>query len=599
MFIPLVVACSSAPPPVQPTPEIQSTSESIDELLRQAELSGGNQAARLRLDAITELLSENQLARAAREIAEIENPSNLSSSLQLRTALLNAKIAIAQDEENVALRWLTGSLAESADAQSAPGRELILFRAQLYQNSNRLFEAIEDFVVLTEFWPSDIETTLFEDLWQILTSLQEAQLDELAGNADSYELRGWIELARVYQEDQYSIRSQLDAIVQWRRIWARHSAAGRLPTPLSNLQATWDNRPTHIALILPLQEPAGNAIQEGFLTAYYQALSVSREVPQISVYDSTGIDTINPLYEQAIENGAQLIIGPLDKNLVNQIYNLERIPIPTLALNYADDIRPKENFFQFGLAPEDEIAQVVNLAWDSDYRNAAVIMPDTLDYERLENFFTQGWEGKGGRVVSSASFFGDADYAEIVKRLMAIDSSEARADRLLDLLPRQNMEFTPRRREDIDFIFLVANPRQGRQIKPTLAFYFAGNIPVFSMPSIYDGQDNQQENRDLDGIIFTDAPWVLNPSDELREEINANLRQAQGPLQRLRAMGIDGFRLYPRLNQLAQRQINSLRGTTGVLTMSENLRIHRSLEPARFVDGLVLPYRPQVSARTN
>ena len=493
------------------------------------------------------------------------------------------------------MRWLAGALAASASPDDALGRDILLLRAQLYRDSDRLFEAITTFVELTEFWPNGVETTLFEDVWYALTSLDSQQLDALASTADSYELRGWIELARVYQDDQYSIRSQLDSIAQWRRIWARHSAAGRLPAPLNALQVTWEERPTHLALILPLQEPAGNAIQEGFLSAYYQALSVSREVPQISVYDSTGIDSIYGLYNQAMENGADLVIGPLNKNLVNQMQEWEEPPVPTLALNYADELQLTANLFQFGLAPEDEIAQAINLAWESGYRNAAVIMPDTLDYERLEAFFNESWQNKGGQVVSSANFLGDADYAAIIKRLMAIDSSEARAEKLLELLPRSSMEFTPRRRTDIDFIFLVANPRQGRQIKPTLAFYFAENIPVFSMPSIYDGQDNQQENRDLDGIVFTDAPWVLNPSEELREEMLANFRQTQGPLQRLRAMGIDSFRLYPRLNQLADKQINSLRGTPGIITMSENLRIHRRLEPARFENGIAIPFRPQIS----
>ena len=99
----------------------------------------------------------------------------------------------------------------------------------------------------------------------------------------------------------------------------------------------------------------------------------------------------------------------------------------------------------------------------------------------------------------------------------------------------------------------------------------------------------------MDGIVFTDAPWILNPGGELNEKINSNLRQAQGPLQRLRAMGIDSFMLYPRLFQLAERQVDSLRGTTGILTMSENQRIHRNLEPARFEDGLAVPFHPQLT----
>lgn len=594
------ITCSSPPPPVvNAPPQIESTTESIDELLRQANLATGPDSASLRLKAIEELINFGYLDRAELEIGSIQNPNRLRATLQIQLALIRAQIAIKQNQFDSALRWLSGNLAESANGDTSAGRRLILLRGQLYQSINRNEDAIIDFTSITESWPTNAETSLFEDIWLALTSLQDEELDKLAEEADSYEMRGWIELARIYQVDQFSIRSQLDLIVQWRRIWASHSAAARLPAPLIELQMTWENRPKHIALILPLQEATGNAIQEGFLSAYYQSLSVSRDVPQISVFDSTGLADINDTFDQAVASGADLIIGPLNKKLVNQISERIEIPVPTLALNYTDEDRLAENLFQFGLAPEDEISQVINLAWDAGYRNAAVIMPDNLDYQRLEKFFSETWTNQGGQVVSSARFIGDSGYAEVIKRLMAIDSSEARAEKLLDLLPRLNMEFTPRRRSDIDFIFLVANPRQGRQLKPTLAFYFAGDIPVFSMPSVYDGQENQTGNRDLDGIIFTDAPWVLNPTHQLRDEVNTNLRQAQGPLQRLRAMGIDSFRLYPRLKQFSNNSISSVSGTTGVLTMSENRRIHRSLTTARFEDGIAVPFRLPNSASSN
>ena len=594
------ITCSSPPPPVvNAPPQIESTTESIDELLRQANLATGPDSASLRLKAIEELINFGYLDRAELEIGSIQNPNRLRATLQIQLALIRAQIAIKQNQFDSALRWLSGNLAESANGDTSAGRRLILLRGQLYQSINRNEDAIIDFTSITESWPTNAETSLFEDIWLALTSLQDEELDKLAEEADSYEMRGWIELARIYQVDQFSIRSQLDSIVQWRRIWASHSAAARLPAPLIELQMTWENRPKHIALILPLQEATGNAIQEGFLSAYYQSLSVSRDVPQISVFDSTGLADINDTFDQAVASGADLIIGPLNKKLVNQISERIELPVPTLALNYTDEDRLAENLFQFGLAPEDEISQVINLAWEAGYRNAAVIMPDNLDYQRLEKFFSETWTNQGGQIVSSARFIGDSGYAEVIKRLMAIDSSEARAEKLLDLLPRLNMEFTPRRRSDIDFIFLVANPRQGRQLKPTLAFYFAGDIPVFSMPSVYDGQENQTGNRDLDGIIFTDAPWVLNPTHQLRDEVNTNLRQAQGPLQRLRAMGIDSFRLYPRLKQFSNNSISSVSGTTGVLTMSENRRIHRSLTTARFEDGIAVPFRLPNSASSN
>ena len=591
----LTIACSSAPLPVEPSdiePEQpQSTTESIDELLRLAQSTNTPASIQFRLQAISELIDRGYQNRANQEIQNIREPDKLEEDLQLQFAWLSAQLALAKGDKETARIWLSGDLTKTANGSRSTGREIILLRAQLNSESGLISEAISDFVSLTEFWPDGVQTTLFEDLWYTLISLTDEDLQTLAKDASSYELRGWIELARVYQGDQSSIRSQLESIDQWRRIWARHSAAARLPAPLRALQETWNNRPRHIALILPLKEPTGNAIQEGFFSAYYEELSFSRDVPKISIFDSSGINSIYEVYNKAIESGVDLVIGPLDKNLVNQIHDLRELPIPTLALNYADNLSITKNLFQFGLAPEDEIIQAIDMAWESGYRNAAVVTPGTPDYERLEYFFTQSWQSKGGQVVSTASFYGEGGYADVIKQLMAINSSEARAEKLLELLPRTNMEFTPRRRNDIDFIFLIANPRQGRQIKPTLAFYFAGNIPVYSMPSIYNGELNQQENRDLDGIVFTDAPWILNPTEELREDINSNLRQTQGSLQRLRAMGIDIFRLNARLNQLANKQINSLRGTTGVLNISDNLRIRRTLQPVYFENGLVMPYQ--------
>ena len=113
--------------------------------------------------------------------------------------------------------------------------------------------------------------------------------------------------------------------------------------------------------------------------------------------------------------------------------------------------------------------------------------PSSADYQQLQQEFASYWRELGGELVSSASFSGDNEYADLVRQLLAIDASEARAEKITDILPRNEVEFIPRRRSDIDFIFLMANPRQGRQIKPTLAFYFAGDIPVYALPAINDG----------------------------------------------------------------------------------------------------------------
>ena len=586
------ISCSSGP---RPSEEVQSQDPLLDlinELLGQANLDSGNSSVKLRLEAISKLLDAGFITRAEEEAKKIQIDESLSIESKLHSALLNAKIAIAKNQKDVALRSLTDSLTVSVNIRSQSGIEILLLRGQLYLSQNQPELAIENFAKITEFWPSDTETTLYEDIWSALMLIDKRRLDVIAQDATSYEHRGWVELAKILKTEEGSIRAQLNSINQWRRIWARHSAAVRLPGPLNTLQEIWDNRPKHIALMLPIQQATGNAIQDGFLSAYYQELTNSGEVPQVSFYDTTEINQIYELYNEAVVNGADLIIGPLNKALVNQLQEIDKLPVATLALNYADNEATPENLFQFGLAPEDEISKIINLAWQEGHKNAAILMPDTLDYRDLEEFFRDSWLNKGGEVVTAINFSRNSDFSEVVRSLMAIDFSESRAEKLLNLIPRRIMEFTPRRRKDIDFIFLVANPRQGRQIKPNLAFYFANNIPVYSMPSIYEGQDNQVGNRDLNGIIFIDAPEILNPKSRVNESINANFRQIQGSLKRLRAMGIDSFRLYTRLQQFYSDTSISLKGATGTLTVLTNRTIYRDLEVAQFVDGIATPYSP-------
>ena len=585
----LLQACvSTTNTPEQSAPEFDPQGASIDELLRAADNTVGVESAELRVLALEALIEEGSLDRAARQSTRLNNLENYPEHLQLRASLLQARLALSTDRVADALTLLSATDIARLESRPELLQEYLRLLGTAYQENEQYEDALSAYLQLGDGNQNNPRANLgiHNEIWDAISSFSSTQLNNFANTAENYQSRGWVELARVVTSEAYSIRSQLDAITQWRRIWSQHPAAQQLPSQLEKLAQTWQRRPKHIALILPLQDSAGRAIQEGFLSAYYAALDVSRDVPKISVFDSSNQTTVYPIYDAAVASGADLIIGPLYKQLVNQLQQLDELPVPTLALNYADESNNiSMNLTQFGLAPEDEIEQAVNLAWQAGHKNAAILTPQSSDYERLQQAFVNSWTGRGGNLVSQSTFSGDNDYADVIKRLMAIDSSELRRDRLVQLLPRSSVEFTPRRRGDIDFIFLIANPREGRQIKPTLAFYFAGDIPVYALPSIYDGLDNQSANQDLNGIVFTDAPWILANYDPLKSNLASRLRPAQGPVQRFRAMGIDSFRLYSRLQQFNEEDITSLPGATGILSMDSKGRIHRRLEVARFVDG--------------
>ena len=569
----------------QPSDEDSVALRQATSLIRKAEGTTGSTAANYLIQAAKMLLAESEFERAGELMERIDRPAALPPPLNISYALVQADLAISQNDRAAALRWLTGNLVRDLDADDTAAPELYSTLGDLHLENNSTAAAVAAYALAARTLNHPRSIHNIETLWHLLITLEKAELERLAEDANSYELRGWIELARVFLAEESNIRSQLNAIERWRSVWTSHTASQTLPSDLAALQSLWDDRPRKIALLLPLQQPAGIAIQEGFFSAYYESLQISRDVPTVSTYDTSSVVNLEAVYQQAVESGADLIIGPLTKPLVNQLAEKEDLPVPTLALNYADSTEESlQNLYQFGLAPADEISQILDLAWARNYRRAALIAPEAADYDRLRSTFAAHWQDRGGKIVSLATYGETNDYSTVIKNLMAIDASEERLESLRSLLPRNNIEFIPRRRQDIDFIFLIANPRQARLIKPTLAFYFAADVPVFALPSVFDGLNGSTDNRDLEGIWFADAPWLLE-NGSLKQQINGQLRAAQGSYQRLRALGVDSFRLYPRLNQMTRRPDIAIAGATGSLTLPESGRIHRSLQFAQFRGG--------------
>ncbi len=590
LLVPALLSCGSSAPqaPIAPVQEVEQTPQlsAVDGILVQARRSASPLAESLYLDAARLQLDAGFTEDAAQLLEALEEDADLPSNLRLRHALLAAEVALIRGDATAALRRLDS--APSADAANQ-GEEaqiaLRSLRARALELADEPMSALRERIQLAPMLNGDAQRVNHNAIWATLAGADLEQLN--AGSTDSYELRGWLELQRLSNGTQHNIQDQLDAIDQWRNIWAQHSAASTLPDALSMLYQLWETRPTEIALVLPVQEPLGKAISEGFMSAYYEDLARGRDVPRVRIYDTSFRTDVLVLYDQAVDDGIKLIIGPVLKDAVRRMQRSGRpMPVTTLALNYGDPGTPYlQDLYQFGLAPEDEIQQAAQTAWAAGHRNAAVLTPAGEDYLRIQDTFVSYWNSLGGRVVSIDNFTEARDYSPVVKRIFSIDASEARAEQIRSLIPRTNIEFVPRRRQDVDFVFLLANPAEGRQIMPTLSINYAGDVPVYAMPSIYDGGSNAAANQDLNGIIFNDAPWILEQSDPLKSAADSTWTSASGPVQRLRAMGVDAYRLHLRMLQMHAYPYTRLEGATGTLSMQSDGSVRRELRNAVVING--------------
>ena len=83
-------------------------------------------------------------------------------------------------------------------------------------------------------------------------------------------------------------------------------------------------------------------------------------------------------------------------------------------------------------------------------------------------------------------------------------------------------------------------------------------------------------------------PGYLSSADPLKQEVGSQLRSTAGPLQRLRALGVDSFRLYSRLNQFTSMRIATFNGASGLLVMDNNGIFARTPQSAKFENGEVV-----------
>lgn len=425
-------------------------------------------------------------------------------------------------------------------------------------------------------------------IWDALNRITEPNIIKALSQQQTIPLRGWLELNLIARRSNMLPAKIEPWIKKWHEIYVDHEASFSFAEQLVEESKLIYINPTRIALLLPLSDKlksVSEAIQNGFLYAYYND---PEEKPMLEIVNvSSDPQDFYLQYNQAIQNGADFIVGPLDKKLVNELQLNESLRIPTLTLNYADDAEQGiNNLYQFGLRPEDEAEQIADYALINSQYYAVTLTPDSKLGDRLNKAFTERFEALGGQVVESARYPSRKnDYSPSIKQLLNLNSSNRRHS-ILDQVTGQKSEFIPRRRKDVDMVFIAGNPRQARLIKPQLKFHHAIDLPVYATSSISSSISDPDADRDLNGILFVDTPWALTNTINPEFAAIKNLWPKQSErYARFFALGIDAYHLIPSLRRLMINPEEKVALNTGTVTVDKNGRVHRELILATYLKG--------------
>lgn len=434
-------------------------------------------------------------------------------------------------------------------------------------------------------------------LWNILARADKSALQAIPTSlGDVYS--GWVELAVLDRNLRANSQQWQEALVYWRREFPQHPADKHVLPYLQELNRRLHPRPNKIAVLLPASGPfqeAARAIREGILHAWYRDASQ----PIMRFYDTAEQAPV-PLLKQAVEDGAEFIIGPLQKQHLQALAAAGRPPVSMLALNQLDDAPTTKGsnqrppyFVYYGLAPEDEAHQVAEQAWLEGHRTTLAILPEDEWGARIHRAFQARWEQLGGRFLEHATFnlVDEASYVDPVLPLLNIDASRQRHKRL-ERIVGTKLAGDPRPRTDADFLFLAAPPVVAAQVVLQLRFYNAGELPIYATSRVHDTLRGLQIADELDGIRFIDMPARLDDTlwaDGLKERMVARWQDTAPDYERLFAFGADAYGLIAKLGVLSGTSESHYQGMSGNLLLEADGTIKRRLSWAVYANGVPLP----------
>ncbi|MEI5639728.1 MULTISPECIES: penicillin-binding protein activator [unclassified Pseudoalteromonas] len=424
---------------------------------------------------------------------------------------------------------------------------------------------------------------LDEGIWQALQQLSTYALERF--DSGSVLQRGWVTLAK-YQQIYLGSSAALDqAMNNWRRRFQDHPAISLLPKELQGAVALEPYQVSKLAILLPQTGPSerlGSALKNGFLAA-----TDDSNIEEIFFIDERA--SADEITAELAKANVDFVIGPLLKSNVEKLAQDNRFAAyPTLFLNSQESIETSasEQYF-FALNPEHEVQQAMNHFLAKGYEKPMLLAPDTGSGKRLIAHFTEHWQRYSEVEPEIGYYTNSENMAEVIADLLEVDASRSRT-RSVKSLFRQEVKSETRSRRDIDAVYILGDAMETRLLKPYLdvnVSTFAERIPLYASSRSYSKQIDVTDKGDLEGLYFTEQPWMLPGAVN-----QASLREAYQRLwpeqadleQRLFAMAYDAVGLVPQLRQLAWLAGKSYDGLTGELSIQNGTQIQRKLSWAQY-----------------
>lgn len=410
------------------------------------------------------------------------------------------------------------------------------------------------------------ETTRY--IWQVIDSISIDTRQSMIANSANPMVVNRLEQSLQGQVSQQNFAPQ--QFSQWQKASNNKDAQ-------NVIDDNWNvSSPQNIAVLLPLSSKfnkAAQAVMDGI--KYQNQLNTSAYKPQLQFYD-IGQNAIQApqYYNAAINAGADFVIGPLGANFADQVSNLSGLRVPTLLLG--GESRIGGSTTRLALSPELEGLRAAERALEDGHLSVAILANTSVKNQRIIDAFSSHWLAHGGKINTVVNYDkAKFDHSAELKQLFDITRSESRHQSLSTTLGFKP-KFSAYQRNDLDFIFMLADNDSGRIVRPQINFFSGSKIPVYSTSGIFNGIPDSINNIDLDNTRFPIMPWVFKSKDSAAYA---------GQLNRLFAMGADAYLVAGNFSMLRGDTQLALNANTGQISINEKSHIESKPLWAKFTNG--------------
>lgn len=266
-----------------------------------------------------------------------------------------------------------------------------------------------------------------------------------------------------------------------------------------------------VSLMLPMRgrwAKEAKQLSQGVQDQFYQE---AKQDPykELQLLDSSATATAI-LYHRAVEDGSQVMIGPLTKLEVASVSAIANLTIPVLALNNAESLNytPVNNLYFLGPSVFEEVKQVTERLKRQGITSCAVVVEDNKNSQKVAQHVIRQLSRSQIAAPSLYLKRGENLSKQVCSFLSAAGSNDALCDPNLRRKVNEEDELGAQQllRDDLGAVLLLTSPDYTAQLVPLLKFYYVSNWPVMTLAN---GWDFNLNATDLEGLEWLEMPYVM------------------------------------------------------------------------------------------